>query len=79
MAAAGLMAASVDPLLRYGEKEREGESSKLTGIGLFMATGKQMLKPYQVLLIPITIWCGLEQGFFVSDYTQVEQENTNQK
>lgn len=71
LAAAALMATFVDPLLRYGEKEREGESSKLSGIGLFLATGKHMRNPYQILLIPITIWSGLEQGFFISDYTQV--------
>ena len=28
-----------------------------------------MTKPYQILLIPLTIWCGVEQGFFISDYT----------
>ena len=28
-----------------------------------------MTKPYQMLIIPLTIWSGLEQGFFLSDYT----------
>ena len=28
-----------------------------------------MTKPYQMLIIPLTIWSGVEQGFFLSDYT----------
>ena len=28
-----------------------------------------MMKPYQLLVIPLTIWSGVEQGFFLSDYT----------
>ena len=34
-----------------------------------MATFKHMTKPYQLLIIPLTIWSGLEQGFFLSDFT----------
>jgi len=70
LAAAAVVAFFVDPLIRYGEKERSGQASQLNGLHLFLATGKHMLKPYQVLLIPLTIWSGLEQGFFASDYTQ---------
>ncbi len=58
---------------RYGEKDRDGESSKLTGISLFFATFRQMRNPVQLLLIPITIWSGMEQGFFSADFTQVGQ------
>ena len=28
-----------------------------------------MKKPYQLLIIPLTIWSGVEQGFFGADYT----------
>ena len=28
-----------------------------------------MTKPYQLLIIPLTFWSGVEQGFFLSDYT----------
>ena len=28
-----------------------------------------MKKPFQLLIIPLTIWSGLEQGFFLSDFT----------
>ena len=34
-----------------------------------IATFKHMMKPYQLLVIPLTIWSGVEQGFFLSDYT----------
>ena len=36
---------------------------------LLIATFVHMKKPYQLLVIPLTIWSGLEQGFFLSDYT----------
>jgi len=63
----------VDPLSRYGENDRAGsdgkQKDKATGIQLLIATFKHMKKPYQILVIPLTIWSGFEQGFFASDYT----------
>jgi hypothetical protein len=32
-----------------------------------------MKKNYQQLLIPLTIWSGLEQGFFGADFTAVSR------
>jgi hypothetical protein len=32
-----------------------------------------MKKHYQQLLIPLTIWSGLEQGFFGADFTAVSR------
>lgn len=58
-----------DSLIRYGEKDRNGMSSKLTGKKLLIATFKQMTKPNQILMIPLTIWSGLEQGFIGADFT----------
>lgn len=58
-----------DSLIRYGERDRDGMSSKLTGMNLLIATFKQMIKPNQLLIIPLTIWSGLEQGFISADYT----------
>ena len=59
--------------LRYGENDRTGsdgqKKEKATGIQLLVATFKHMKKPYQILVIPLTIWSGFEQGFFASDYT----------
>merc|ERR1711936_1566305 len=63
----------VDPLSRYGENDRSGsdgkKKDKLSGLQLLVATFKHMLKPYQLLVIPLTFWSGVEQGFFLSDYT----------
>jgi MFS family permease len=41
-----------------------------TGLQLILATTTQMKHPYQLLLIPITIFSGLEQGFLSTDFTQ---------
>ena len=51
-------------------KDDDGEEAP-TGLSLVAATMKHMKKNYQQLLIPITIWSGLEQGFFGADFTAV--------
>lgn len=56
---------------RYGEKQRRADSQGLTGIQLLSATAYQLKKPYQQLLIPITVWIGMEQAFIGADFTQV--------
>ncbi|XP_018318775.1 UNC93-like protein isoform X2 [Agrilus planipennis] len=66
-----IIATFVDPLTRYGEKQRRGSGqTELTGIQLLSATAYQLKKPYQQLLIPITIWIGMEQAFIGADFTQ---------
>lgn len=60
----------MDPLTRYGEKERIAAMNKKTGFDLIMATTRQMKNPYQLLMIPLTIFSGLEQGFLSTDFTQ---------
>ncbi|CAH0402125.1 unnamed protein product [Chilo suppressalis] len=66
-----MVALLVDPLSRYGEKQRKADPSKeLTGIQLLSATAYQLKKPNQQLLIPITLWIGMEQAFIGADYTQ---------
>ncbi|ODN04684.1 UNC93-like protein [Orchesella cincta] len=69
LTAAVLLAVFLDPLTRYGEKERNGSSSQLEGKELLIATFRHMRKPYQILIIPLTIWSGMEQGFFGAEYT----------
>ena len=58
---------------RYGEDLRTNSDGQLkeniNGVQLLVATFKHMKKPYQLLIVPLTIWSGLEQGFFLSDYT----------
>ncbi|XP_018360950.1 PREDICTED: UNC93-like protein [Trachymyrmex cornetzi] len=65
-----IVALFVDPLSRYGEKQRRSDSQELSGIQLLSATAYQLKKPYQQLLIPITIWIGMEQAFIGADFTQ---------
>lgn len=57
--------------LRYGEKQRGEAADELSGIQLISATANQLKKPTQQLLIPITLWIGMEQAFIGADFTQV--------
>lgn len=60
------------PSRRYGEKRKGSESAKeLSGVALLSATLNQCRKPNQQLLIPITVWIGMEQAFIGADFTQV--------
>ncbi|KAL6442736.1 hypothetical protein ACFW04_002668 [Cataglyphis niger] len=65
-----IVALFVDPLSRYGEKQRRSDSQEISGIQLLSATAYQLKKPYQQLLIPITVWIGMEQAFIGADFTQ---------
>lgn len=65
-----MIALFVDPLSRYGEKNKRRDSVQLSGIQLLSATLYQLRKPYQLLLIPITVWIGMEQAFIGADFTQ---------
>ena len=58
---------------RYGELDRDEGREKLTGVQLFKATYKHMKKPFQLLIIPLTFWSGVEQGFFGADFTAVSE------
>lgn len=58
---------------RFGELQREGSAKGLTGVKLLLATFKQMLNPYQILIIPLTMWSGFEQAFLTADFTAVRQ------
>lgn len=60
----------MDPLTRYGEKQRLAGMDKKTGMDLILATTYQMKNQYQLLLIPLTIFSGLEQGFMSTDFSQ---------
>jgi len=64
-----IVAIFVDPLTRFGESADREKKEKLSGCQLLVATFKHMAKPYQGLILPLTIWSGVEQGFFFSDYT----------
>ena len=68
-----LIAVFVDPISRLvditDDVKDAGEDSKANCCELLVATGRQMRKWKQMLLIPLTVWSGLEQGFFGADFT----------
>ncbi len=47
------------------------EKEALTGVQLLIATFRHLRNPFQLLLIPLTMWSGFEQGFFGADFTAV--------
>ena len=47
------------------------EKEELTGVQLLVATFRHMRHRNQILVIPITIWSGIEQGFFNAAFTAV--------
>jgi len=67
--AAVIIAIFVDPLTRFGEDERQEGKASLTGKDLLIATFRHMKKKKQILIIPLTFWSGIEQGFFGADFT----------
>ena len=66
-----LIALFVDPLTKFGITDEKKKKEKLSGMGLLVATFKQMIRKEQLLIIPITIWSGIEQSFFGSEFTAV--------
>lgn len=57
---------------RYGERRRGSISAiEMSGIDLLAATFKQLRKPNQQLLIPLTTFIGMEQALIGADFTQV--------
>lgn len=67
-----IIAVFLDPLSRYGERRRGSISAtEIGGVQLLSATFNQLKKPNQQLLIPITIFIGMEQAFIGADFTQV--------
>jgi len=61
-----VLALCVDPLSRFVSGPT---SSGEGGCGLLVATFGHMRHPYQLLLIPLTMWSGLEQGYIGADFT----------
>ncbi|XP_050733429.1 UNC93-like protein [Eriocheir sinensis] len=64
-----IIAVLVDPLTRFGENERTGSSTGKSGKELLVATFNHMRHPYQLLVIPLTMWSGVEQAFLGADFT----------
>ena len=74
LAAAVIIAIFVDPLTRFGEDERSEDGEQLSGMQLLVATFRHLKNKNQLLVIPITIWSGIEQGFFGADFTAVRRK-----
>jgi len=67
--AALLVAFFVDPLSRFDSTDERRDRTSSTGLQLLVATFRHMKKKEQILVIPITFWSGIEQGFFGADFT----------
>ncbi|XP_066997581.2 UNC93-like protein [Anabrus simplex] len=64
-----IVAFGVDSLKRYNEENRTGSGTGLTGIRLLAVTLELLKEKYQLLLLPITIFLGVEQAFIGADFT----------
>jgi len=55
---------------RYGVQDRGNNKEEKSPLQLLLATFYHMKKPYQLLIIPLTLWSGFEQGFIQADFTK---------
>ncbi|XP_013782499.1 protein unc-93 homolog A-like [Limulus polyphemus] len=60
--------AFLDPLHREGDEDKKGKARP--SFGLLISTFRHLKNPYQILIVPITIFSGLEQAFVIGDYTK---------
>lgn len=75
VAAVAIIALFMDPLSRYGERRRGSiTAQEVSGLKLVSASFKQMRKPNQQLLIPLTVFIGMEQALIGADFTQVSYD-----
>lgn len=65
-----LISILVDNLNRYGEQERGNNQGEKSPVQLLLATFFHLKNPYQLLIIPLTLWSGFEQGFITADFTK---------
>lgn len=56
---------------RYKEGTREGSGTGLSGFKLLAITLKLLKERNQLLIIPITMFLGVDQAFLGADYTAV--------
>ncbi|XP_071528811.1 UNC93-like protein [Panulirus ornatus] len=58
----------VDPLSKFKLTDGISDGGK-SSLQLLVATFNHMRHPYQLLIIPLTIWSGVEQAFLGTDFT----------
>ncbi|GIY48320.1 UNC93-like protein [Caerostris darwini] len=74
--AATLMGLFMDKL--ENDIEREGEEGQLRAVLCrLLAAAKHAAMPNQILLLPLTIFCGMELAFYTGEITEVEIRNRN--
>ncbi|XP_068230622.1 protein unc-93 homolog A-like [Palaemon carinicauda] len=66
LASAVVIAVFLDPLSRFTSDNSTKSENPLK---LLVATFNHMRHPYQLLIIPLTIWSGMEQAFWSADFT----------
>ncbi|CAL4147769.1 unnamed protein product, partial [Meganyctiphanes norvegica] len=59
----------VDPISKFGGDTTASTKPRKSNLQLIVNTFNQMRHPYQILIIPLTMWTGIAQGFFGSDIT----------
>ncbi|CAL4185761.1 unnamed protein product, partial [Meganyctiphanes norvegica] len=62
-----IIAIFVDPLSKLNKSDVESPGGK-SGLNLLFATFQNWRHPYQLLIIPLTVFSGLEQGFLTADF-----------
>ncbi|KAH1009694.1 hypothetical protein HUJ04_002014 [Dendroctonus ponderosae] len=68
IAAVLAVAFGVDSVKRY-DQGRKGSGSDISGLRLLAVIVKQLANPYQILILPITMFIGAEQAFLAADFT----------
>lgn len=68
------VALGVDSLKRYNNT-RTGSGSGVSGVRMLIITVKQLTNKYQLLLLPITMFIGVEQAFIAVDFTAVRSNS----
>ncbi|KAI4462348.1 unc-93 related [Holotrichia oblita] len=63
-----IVALGLDSLTRYN-KDRQGSGTGLSGLKMLAVTLKHLSNPYQILILPITMFIGAEQAFIAADYS----------
>ncbi|XP_049809194.1 UNC93-like protein [Schistocerca nitens] len=63
-----IVAFGLDPLSRYSGMTTHSEPS-LSGVQLLRAAGRLLRHRDQLLLLPLTVWLGLEKAVIAADYT----------
>lgn len=73
------IAAVITVALFVQRLERNDKKTPETTCGLFLATTKLMREANIVLLIPLTVYSGLEQAFITGDFTKVTNAQKRSK